>query len=75
MAEVIAAGATVTTAVIAGVFGIVAQRVRRENNAAHEANSRVLDQIDRRTEMMDTKLDRHGEWIAGHQEWHRGRGD
>jgi len=35
----------------------------------------VLDSIDRRTEAMDVKLDRHGEEIAAHSAWHRGRGD
>jgi hypothetical protein len=53
----------------------MAYKVRRNNDDAHESNRRVLDAIDRRTEQMDNKLDRHGEWIAAHGAWHRGRGD
>jgi hypothetical protein len=43
----------VATATIGGSFTVLAYRVRRENNATHESNRRVLDSIDRRTEAMD----------------------
>ena len=74
-AEVVTAIGAIATATIGGTFTVMAHLVRKENNATHESNRRVLDSIDRRTEQMDTKLDRHGEWIAGHGAWHRGRGD
>ena len=74
-AEVVAAAGTVSAAVVAGVFSMLVHRARRENNAAHDENFRVLKSIDRRTEHMDHKLDEHGEWIAGHSAWHHGRGD
>lgn len=65
----------VTSAAVLGAFGVIAHRVRSENKDAHDSNRRVLDDIDRRTEKMDAKLDAHGEWIAGHKAWHKGRGD
>jgi hypothetical protein len=74
-AEVVTAIGAVATAAVGGSFTVLAYRVRSENNATHESNRRVLDSIDRRTEAMDAKLDRHGEEIAAHQAWHRGRGD
>jgi len=74
-AEVVTAIGAVATAAVGGSFTVLAYRVRQENNATHESNRRVLDSIDRRTEAMDAKLDRHGEQIAAHQAWHRGRGD
>ena len=74
-AEIVTAIGAVATATIGGSFTVLAHRVRKENNAPHESNRRVLDSIDRRTEAMDVKLDRHGEQIAAHQAWHRGRGD
>lgn len=74
-AEIVTAIGAVATATIGGSFTVLAHRVRKENNATHESNRRVLDSIDRRTEAMDVKLDRHGEQIAAHQAWHRGRGD
>lgn len=74
-AEIVTAIGAVATATIGGSFTVLAYRVRQENNATHESNRRVLDSIDRRTEAMDTKLDRHGEEIAAHAAWHRGRGD
>lgn len=64
--------------VIAGLLGAVvqvAQRARRENNEAHDQNLTLLKSIDRRSERMDDKLDQHGEWIAGHAEWHRATDD
>ncbi len=73
--EVVTAIGAVATATIGGSFTVLAYRVRQENNATHESNRRVLDSIDRRTVMMDLKLDTHGEQIAAHQAWHRGRGD
>ena len=74
-AEIVTAIGAVATATIGGSFTVLAYRVRQENNATHESNRRVLDSIDRRTVMMDLKLDTHGEQIAAHQAWHRGRGD
>ena len=74
-AEVVTAIGAVATATIGGSFTVLAYRVRQENNATHESNRRVLDSIDRRTEAMDAKLDRHGEESAAHQAGHRGRGD
>ena len=74
-AEIETAIGAVATATIGGSFTVLAHRVRKENHATHESNRRVLDSIDRRTEAMDVKLDRHGEQIAAHQAWHRGRGD
>ena len=74
-ADVVTAIGAVATAAVGGSFTVLAHRVRRENNATHESNRRVLDSIDRRTEAMDVKLDRHGEEIAAHAAWHRGRGD
>ena len=74
-ADVVTAFGAIATATIGGSFTVLAHRVRRENNATHESNRRVLDSIDRRTEAMDAKLDRHGEEIAAHSAWHRGRGD
>ena len=74
-AEVVTAIGAVATAAVGGSFTVLAHRIRRENNATHESNRRVLDSIDRRTEAMDVKLDRHGEEIAAHAAWHRGRGD
>ena len=72
----------VTSASVIGLFSVVAHKMRRENSEAHGANKwkmdenrRVLDSIDARTEKMDDKLDDHGEWIAGHKAWHKGRGD
>lgn len=73
--EVVTAIGAIATAAVGGLFTVLAHRVRRENNATHESNRRVLDSIDRRTEAMDVKLDRHGEEIAAHAAWHRGRGD
>ena len=74
-AEVVTAIGAVATAAVGGSFTVLAYRVRQENNATHESHRRVLDSIDRRTEAMDSKLDRHGEEIAAHAAWHRGRGD
>ena len=74
-AEIVTAIGAVATATIGGSFTVLAYRVRQANNATHESNRRVLDAIDRRTEAMDAKLDTHGEQIAAHQAWHRGRGD
>ena len=74
-AEVVTAIGAVATAAVGGTFTVLAYRVRQENTVTHESNRRVLDSIDRRTEAMDTKLDRHGEEIAAHAAWHRGRGD
>jgi len=75
MAELVTAAGAVVTAIVAGLFSVLVQRTRRENNTAHDANMRVLSSIDTRTERMDEKLDEHGEWIAGHSAWHKGRGD
>ncbi len=79
---IIEAVGAVTSASVIGVFSVVAHRMRRENTEAHNAsryrmeeNRRILDGIDQRTEKMDDKLDDHGEWIAGHRAWHKGRGD
>lgn len=72
---IVEAVTAVTSAAVVGVFGVVAHKVRGENRDAHESNRRVLDEIDRRTEKMDDKLDNHGEWIAAHKAWHKGRGD
>ena len=74
-AEVVTAIGAVATATIGGSLSVLAYRMRNANDAAHESNRRVLDAIDRRTVMMDLKLDTHGEQIAAHQAWHRGRGD
>jgi hypothetical protein len=74
-AEVVTAIGAVATATIGGSLSMLAHRMRASNDAAHESNRRVLDSIDRRTVMMDLKLDMHGEQIAAHQAWHRGRGD
>ena len=74
-AEVVTAIGAVATATIGGTFTVMAHLVRKENNATHAANRRVLDAIDHRTEAMDAKLDQHGEAIAAHSAWHRGRGD
>tara|TARA_B100000029_G_scaffold40251_3_gene37648 strand:- start:17571 stop:17813 length:243 start_codon:yes stop_codon:yes gene_type:complete len=74
-AEVVTAIGAIATAAVGGSFTVMAYKVRRNNDDAHESNKRVLDSIDRRTEQMDNKLDRHGEWIAAHGAWHRGRGD
>ena len=74
-AEVVTAIGAVATAAVGGTFTVIAHKIRQENTATHESNRRVLDSIDRRTEAMDTKLDRHGEEIAAHAAWHRGRGD
>ena len=74
-AEVVTAIGAIATATIGGTFTVMAHLVRKENNATHESNRRVLDSIDRRTEAMDAKLDQHGEEIAAHQAWHRGLGD
>ena len=74
-AEVVTAIGAVATAAGGGAFTVLAYRGRQENNATHESNRRVLDSIDRRTEAMDAKWDRHGEEIAAHAAWHRGRGD
>ena len=74
-AEIVTAIGAVATAAVGGSFTVLAHRVRKENNATHESNRRVLDAIDRRTETMDAKLDQHGEAIAAHTAWHRGRGD
>lgn len=74
-AEVVTAIGAVATATVGGSLSVLAHRMRASNDAAHESNRRVLDSIDRRTEAMDTKLDVHGEQIAAHQAWHRGRGD
>ena len=74
-AEVVTAIGAVATATIGGSLSVLAYRMRNANDAAHESNRRVLDSIDRRTVMMDLKLDTHGEQSAAHQAWHRGRGD
>ena len=74
-AEVVTAIGAVATATIGGSLSVLAYRMRNANDAAHESNRRVLDSIDRRTVMMDLKLDTHGEQIAAHQGWQRGRGD
>ena len=74
-AEVVTAIGAIATATIGGTFTVMAHLVRKENNVTHAANRRVLDAIDHRTEAMDAKLDRHGEEIAAHAAWHRGRGD
>lgn len=75
MAEVVTAGAAIIAAIIVGLFSVIAQRARRENNDAHDRNMLVLEAIDRRTDQMDVKLDLHGEQIAAHHGWHVGRGD
>ena len=74
-AEIVTAIGAVATATVGGSLSVLAHRMRASNDAAHESNRRVLNSIDRRTEAMDTKLDRHGEEIAAHSAWHRGRGD
>ena len=74
-AEVVTAIGAVATAAVGGSFTVLAYRVRQENTVTHESNRGVRDSIDRRTEAMDSKLDRHGEEIAAHAAWHRGRGD
>lgn len=63
-------GATIISGLL-GLLGLVAQRARRENNTAHDQNMALLKSIDQRSQSMDHKLDEHGEWIAGHAEWHR----
>jgi hypothetical protein len=74
-AEMVTAIGSIITACIAGLFSIAAHRNRRTTEISHGETRRTLGVIDRRTEKMDEKLDRHGEWIAGHTAWHRGRGD
>jgi hypothetical protein len=74
-AEIVTAIGAVATATVGGSLSVLAHRMRTANDMAHESNRRVLDAIDRRTTMMDLKLDTHGEQIAAHSAWHRGRGD
>jgi predicted kinase len=74
-AQLVAAISASIVAIITGVFTTLTARVRKENGTAHDANFSILKSIDKRTEAIDTKLDRTTERLAEHEGWHRGKGD
>lgn len=69
--ELIAGAAIILVALINGLAARAAARFRRENSAQHGAVYSLVESIDKRTMDMDDKLDKHGEWIAEHNAFHR----
>jgi len=46
------------------------KELRDENDEQHQRGYSLLQSIDARTIAIDQKVDRHGEWIARHEELH-----
>jgi hypothetical protein len=45
-----------------GVLVVLIERTRRENNRDHARNSILLQNIDRKVDKIDERLDKHIEW-------------
>jgi hypothetical protein len=59
--------------VLGGVLAIGLELLRRQNKAQHAKGYTLLESIDKRTQSIDEKTDRHGEWIAAHDAKHAER--
>ena len=60
-------------ALIGGAVAIAIEVLRRQNKAQHAKGYSLLESIDQRTQSIDAKTDRHGEWIAAHEARHHER--
>ncbi len=56
--------------VLGGVVALGLELLRRQNKAQHAKGYTLLESIDKRTQSIDEKTDRHGEWIAAHDAKH-----
>lgn len=65
--------AEIAVALIGGIVTVLVEVVRRQNKAQHAKGYTLLESIDRRTQSIDEKTDRHGEWIAAHDAQHHER--
>lgn len=75
--EIVVALITSGGLLLVAIVGALVQLVkfRKENSEQHGATYSLIQSIDQRTMVIDSKVDRHGEWMAAHDQLHASYGD
>ena len=72
MAEIVSAFGLVGAAVVTGIFSILAQRMRQENDEITQVES-SLEDIQKMLEEIDEDLDEVIDWQSDHDKLHKGK--